>query len=719
MSNERRKNGQVSFFGSQKNTQSDQMQTGSQRYINEDPEDERDAAVDLPNDIDEMEEGDLNHEIPPEHNVRPHQLDVRSEPAVQVRFEEETKKKKIDFNYENSVILTFLAFLGASVSRLFKNSFVVAIFTAYRRTATWFRDSLLYNLIFNPRTDRLSVNIKKRLRRSATNATIPSTIGRLYSYLMLLKVRAYSVVLLAFTATVLLVHFFIAPSLEIFKPDVYAPITAIILTVASIFLLTQNKSLSSAIKDSLILSTLFFKFLGINHPSFNDTEEQHFHVSGALLIGFLLGALNLFFPAHSIVLFILTLIYTLVVVKHPEAGVISLILIAPIMNNVALVYICITIALSYLFKILTGKRTPTFEFSDIFPALFLLLTLLSEFFTYGSIGDPLLSSSFILVYFLCICALRVKSWFERAVNAIILGACVFSAYSVLVTFLAKGLELNVDFISNTDIGNAKASAFDSVSVLAIILICSIFYMLSAAFTTKSKSNRFGMIFFIAASMLFIFREASITVKFAFLIALMIFLVLRSGKFFIGIILTVAILPLLPLFNDGIYNGIVQLVESELFRLDIWISLIPMLIAFGFIGIGNSPSAFSEIYATFYVGNNTTLGHSHSLILQIAISLGFVGIMLFIMIIFFIMQGAFSYGRNCSDKTAKSRLFCYAGMCSVCALSLSGLTENIWYNPRIALIFWLFCGLTVCARRSANDLSASAEILLELEENYNG
>ena len=59
------------------------------------------------------------------------------------------------------------------------------------------------------------------------------------------------------------------------------------------------------------------------------------------------------------------------------------------------------------------------------------------------------------------------------------------------------------------------------------------------------------------------------------------------------------------------------------------------------------------------------------------------------------------------------------MCSVFAMVIIGLGEHLWYNPRMGLVFWLICGMSVCARRSANDLSASAEIMMELEENYNG
>jgi cell division protein FtsW (lipid II flippase) len=246
-----------------------------------------------------------------------------------------------------------------------------------------------------------------------------------------------------------------------------------------------------------------------------------------------------------------------------------------------------------------------------------------------------------------------------------------------------------------------------------------FYMLSAAFSTKSKSNRFGFLLLSIAAAIFLMREASITVKLAFIIAFMLFMVLRSSKFFMLIILTFAVLPLLPLFNDGIYSGFVELLKNEAYRLDIWNSVITMLGSFGFIGIGNAPNAFKEIYSTFYVGNPSTVPHAHSLIFQLSISLGFIGILLFLMIVFFIAQGAFSYGRNCTDKKSKNRLFCYSALCSVCAMVIIGFGEHLWYNPRMGLLFWLVCGMSVCARRSANDLSASSEIMIELEENYNG
>ena len=244
-------------------------------------------------------------------------------------------------------------------------------------------------------------------------------------------------------------------------------------------------------------------------------------------------------------------------------------------------------------------------------------------------------------------------------------------------------------------------------------------MFATFFTAKSKSNKLGFVLLIAASLIYLYRETSISMQLALIISLILFFILKTNKTFIFLILGAAILPLLPLFYNGIYSGVEQLTAEEHYRLDIWNAVINMLGKYGVTGIGNSREAFETLYASYYVGNTVTVPHAHSMLLQIFINLGFLGLLLFMIVVFFIMQGSFSYGRNCADKSSKNRLVCYAGMCSVIAMVICGIFENISFNPRAMLIFWLVCGLTVCARRSAKDLPASAEFLVELDENYNG
>ena len=347
------------------------------------------------------------------------------------------------------------------------------------------------------------------------------------------------------------------------------------------------------------------------------------------------------------------------------------------------------------------------------------MTMLSDVITFGSQTSIFTSSSFILVYFICIFTLRDPTWFDRATRALMLGTFILAGYSVLVSFFGKSIGLSLDYSPITDYGSSSAGAFGSVSVLSVFLLCASFYLLAGAFTTKSKSNLLAYVIVLLATVLFIFKEASITLKIVFVAVMLLLLMLRTSKTAIFIILSFAVIPILPLFNPNIYSGITKLIGAQAYRVDIWSSAINMLGSYGFTGIGNAPDAFAQIYSSYYVGNNVAVPHAHNLLLQIAISFGLAGALLFLIITFLVLQGAFSYGRNCPDKNSKNRFYCYAGMCSVIAIILAGFGEYVWYNPRIMLIFWLFCGLTVCARRSAKDLTASDEIMLELEENYNG
>lgn len=721
------KHDQITFFGNDGQGVDDQSLTG---YVNDEHyesaeehrTDDDQANTAIPSAAiqqNDDEEIITDAEVAPEHTVRPQKLTTSKAPTPDVV----PKKKKSDFfelNYRKSIILTFIIYISDYIGKAFRNSFIATLFTSFSRTESLFSDSFISKTVTAPKAKKLSTDLKKKSRRHATNAVFPTFITNFFTSLVRVKTRIYGFGALSFGITALLVHFFIHGYFNRFVANIYTPITAIIVIISSIFLIVYNKTVSDGIKESVILSTLFFSFLGIKRPSFNEGDEIEFSVSGSCIIGVLLGALSLFFPAHAIIATVFTLIYTFLVIKFPETGVISFILIMPILNNTALVYISTVITCSYLFKMIIGKRTPSFEFPDLFVAFFLILSIISEFVTFGNISpQTMYTPAFILIYFLCIFTLRDPAWFERAINSLILGACVYAGYSIFATFLGESLALNIDYTVNTDYGSQTASVFGSTSVLAMVLLTGIYFILATFFTSKSKSNRFGFILIILISLVFMFREVSVFMLAAMIIGLIIFMVLKSSKTVIFVVAAAVILPLLPLFNSGIYSGVNSLLGDESYRLEIWSAVINMLNRYGFTGIGAAPDAFSKLYATYYVGNTANVPHAHSIIFQIAITLGIPGLIVFTMIIFFIMQGAFSYGRNAANKSSKNRLYCYAGMCAVISMVIAGIAENIWYNPKIILLFWLMCGITVCARRSANDISDSDRLMLEINEHYNG
>ncbi len=697
MNDNSKENDQLSFLNNEDTSEKyDSIDTADAQSISS-----HDAYYE--NDIDAETMTDA--EIAPEHMVRPQKVSLDEKPEVK-----KVKRKRrafLKFDYQNSVILNFLIFLGNAIGKAFRNSLTVSVFTAFENTKKVFSESFFFKALSSPSVERFSTGVKKNFRKAATTATLPSILSRFFSSLIRIKTRLYAYLLIVFGTTTLLSHFFITSRFDIFNTDIYAPITSIIVLISAIFLLLCNKTLGEAVKDSKIMSLLLFDFLGIKRP----TVSEDINVSSIVVcfVGFIFGVLTLFFPAYAILAVIFTSIYTYLVVKFPETGIISLILTMPFLYNKALLYITAIITLSYLFKIFSGKRTASFEFSDMFVLLFLILMSVSEFISFGENSSPMMYSAFILVYFICILALCDGVWFERAINSMILGTVFLTAYSLFTTLFGRSLSLDIEFFANTDLCSPAKTAISSTAVLSIFVMCGIIFLLTQFFISKSKSNKFAFILLIEVALVYMFREASFSAIVALIISLLIYLALISSKTVIFIVAAAVILPILTLFNSGIYSPIGEILKNEAFRVEIWSAVTNMLSKYGFTGIGMASDAFSELYASYYVGNTATVPHTYSLWFQIAITLGIPGLILFTVIVFFILQGAFSYGRNTADKWSKNRLFCYASMCSVIAILICGIGEQIIYNPRLFLLFWLLSGIAVCARRSAKDTPSNAAL----------
>ena len=70
----------------------------------------------------------------------------------------------------------------------------------------------------------------------------------------------------------------------------------------------------------------------------------------------------------------------------------------------------------------------------------------------------------------------------------------------------------------------------------------------------------------------------------------------------------------------------------------------------------------------------------------------VGIAVFVLRLFFFFRSVFSCYRTLDDR-AQATTILAMGL-GVFALLVQGLTDNVWYNYRIVLLFWLLMGLVI-------------------------
>ncbi len=603
-----------------------------------------------------------------------------------------------------SVLIHFLILVAETVSRTLRNSFLASILTAYDKTAEFFRASFFYRF-FAEKPAALFKAFKKLVRRQATDSVIPKKLSAVTSSLLLIKSRIYGLILLSFATSALFVHFFINLYFTISVFSVYTPFIAIAVMVGALFLIFSGKTLSGVLLESRIFSALGFNLLGLNKNALNDDDCIELSSSGAIVLGLLLGFLTIIFPLKSILIFVLSVIYAIIVIRSPEAGLISLFLIAPFASLKALISAIAIISLSYIFKVLCGKRTLSLEFPDFFVGIFMLLIAFGGAITFGEKGNVLIYVLFTGIYFLAASILRSSIWFKRSVNAILLTGAIVSVYAVIARFLGEGLGFKLDLTPETDVGDATASILSSFSVLSYFVLILGIFLLSSFLICRRKAPRFGLLIANVCAFIYLFITLPSGAWFAAVVAYIIILLLWKSRTAVYMIIISLFLPFLPALKIYSVQNFFHNLISVTTRYDLWNAVMRMLTDFGISGIGLGKNAFSSVYSAYFIGNTENAAHSGSLLMQIMISFGIFGLIIFSAVIFFVLQSSLSYGRGCSDKSDFGRIMCYAGMCGIIASVLWGINEFIWYNPRVMLLFWLIMGVTVSARRSSLGLEA--------------
>ena len=324
-------------------------------------------------------------EVIPEGSAVPRQVSELSMETTKNPEHSEKKRKSFEEYCRQSVILSFIIFICSFISKLCRRSLTASIFTSYRSVSGAFSNSSIFGSRISHKFSMLNFRFKRFLQRLLATAQIPKFFNKLTYSALCVKTNSFGLVLLVFsigTATIHIIERFYF-NFGIF--DIYAPITSAVMLIISIMLILNSGSLINTVKQSAIGSFIFFSLLGIAPPS-DSSEEVSPSESGSFLIGTLLAALTIFVPAHIICAAIFVIIFTLIVIKSPETGLISLILITPFVAQNVIIYICSVTIGAYILKVLCGKRAMRFEFMDLFVGAFLAILVFGGGVTLGKSG---------------------------------------------------------------------------------------------------------------------------------------------------------------------------------------------------------------------------------------------------------------------------------------------------------------------------------------------
>ena len=325
---------------------------------------------------------------------------------------------------------------------------------------------------------------------------------------------------------------------------------------------------------------------------------------------------------------------------------------------------------------------PKLDFADFLVLLILLLQISTAFTGYGRAVDAFVAALLTSVWFFARSFLGERNE-KRLVFFSSLALLIASVIGV-GQYLFGMAELRwVDTHRFGDIGGRVTSLFDNPNILSVYLLLYFPFSLWASFLPENK-GRMRLFYattavFCAACILLTWsRGAWLGIVFEVLVFLFLYskktrYTLRFAPLFL---LTVPFLP--SNFKARLFS-IGDLGESSIrYRLQTWQGAWRMLGAHP-VGIGIGERAWRAIYPHYAVSGTKTVMHAHNIFLQVAVELGVVGIVLFLLLIGMALKKAFKQKK-------------VAALTALAGTLVIGFFDHLWYYPGLLIPFWSIMAL---------------------------
>lgn len=616
--------------------------------------------------------------------------------------------------FNNSLILSSVEKLTNSVSKAIKNSMIGGFFTSANTIDKKKTESLASSVFDRLQVERKVVRPAKRaIIRSIESSKILTAIKKHLSRLLGYPLKYYGVLLLTFGIFSLITfgaRYYINST-----ADISHFTSAATLMFISLPLLLTSQCLNEALQGSVIAPFLLFKVVGLRQESLNECINTNPKNLVAFIFGALLGILTIALSPVLIIVSVFALLILYIILCVPEFGVILILFLLPFMGILPHPSILTALMLLYVagctaLKIVRGKRAVHLEICDHSVWVFMLLTLLGGLVSVSrsaSMSYALIYACLMLGYFIVVVLIRTEQWFNRCIAALLSSSTIVAIIGIYQHYSGTALTIwqDSDMFENT---GRITSTFDNPNVLAEYLIMCL-PLIVALFVYKSgwlsKISSGVMIALVGLALVYTMSRGA---WLGGIIGLLIFLVIISKRALAICILGVLCVPLLPfVLPDNIirrFTSIGNLADSSTaYRVNIWKGCIKMFADHFKSGIGVGKDAFALVYPSYSLAGIESAPHSHNLYLQIGIELGIIGLVAFLCVILLMVIYNFTFYVNEKQMykpARKYKLYSAAALCGVMAVLAQGMTDYVWYNYRIFLLFWLLLGLASASRKIA-------------------
>ena len=596
----------------------------------------------------------------------------------------------------------------AKLYRLVAGSLMGRIMTGYRRADAAFAKGKRYT---GRHTCAPMSPGRLRLLSALESGLLFKGIRALFGGLVGLPMALYGLFLMTYGLVGAVAYFVLPYIYTPLVPDTEHLVLSAVLVILAIPLMLTKKTLAETLGTGGMAHLVFVRFLGIPRDRLDIPRRKlpallpYVTILAALGAGF--GALYshvLLIPAVLLGVGALGLIFA-----FPEAGVVlsTLMLPAVWLDRELLIPLAALILLtwvSYGVKLLFLHRTIHFGLLDTVVLIFGGLILLSTFTGVVVSVETVMTSILLFVclssYFLIVNLMTTRAYIRRCLIGV--GVSV-----VVVTVLSYLRIIPVDdlgWLEGSRAGNAIIMAIEegieSLSGLWVehseLYLVLVFPWLYAYLShTRRLLRRVAGVCFVALDMALILMTDSVSALFCILIVTVLFLLLWDHK---GLSAGVVALP--ALVAGGLWATylfpVSDQVQTVLARSRHFKGLLSeslwRMVKDHPAGIGIGEAAFRAVYPAYAAPDLGAVTDSGNLYFELLLSYGWVGLILFVGVVFLFLQKSLTCLGQISS--VRSRAMVLGGLTSMAGALIFGTVRSFITSPRV--FFTLTLVLALCS-----------------------
>ncbi|MBQ4066136.1 MAG: hypothetical protein IJD22_00700 [Clostridia bacterium] len=480
----------------------------------------------------------------------------------------------------------------------------------------------------------------------------------------------------------------------------------IILSVCSIPLILSPSNISEALLQSYAGSTVC-DYLHIRRETLFEKEHRN-RLGAGFVFGVLAGLATAIFPFESVVLAIATVIVGGIILCVPEAGVtVSAILLFVADTDIQYVIISIT-ALSFLFKLIRGKRRIQERKTDLIVTVFLLCSMGAFLFCRGDLYADSLSFAFLMIpFFLTVYLMRDCRKATKLLHALVFSTgCLCAVYIMAfsISLLAQNARISDSAFLLDAINKLPAfeTGFMPLAQASVIPIAVAFMI-----KPQSKMSRASFILSLVSMTVCLLINGDVPYLACALIITALLLIITGSRWIYFAICATLFSTVMITFAGSFGERIYNYVYKQIYQ--VYNSTESISKA--------SQAPISDEYLLCGSGFSEAATSGSSFFYSILSALGIVGFILFSVFILFIIGHAVriiikAYTVPCLSKGMTSyrelgdrddiKMGMIASVCSLGVILICCTFCNLYKNELSYLFFFTICGICSAYARSADN-----------------